>query len=152
MHFTGQDGVAQGRSPQSSSTNIQHRINQLEGLVVSLMSTLNAKGTETKIEALERAASPLPEAQAVPTAFETDSQASFSDTFGRMSLENAETSYVGSTHWMAILDGVGASLTLPLSVFKRVEEEPAHVFLSYLDFIKFNSALPLRERFCFEKL
>lgn len=33
-------------------------------------------------------------------------QPSVSDTFGRISLENHETSYVGSAHWTAILDSI----------------------------------------------
>ena len=33
-------------------------------------------------------------------------QSSMSDTFGRISLENHETSYVGSAHWTAILDSI----------------------------------------------
>ena len=33
-------------------------------------------------------------------------QSSLSDTFGRISLENHETSYVGSAHWTAILDSI----------------------------------------------
>ena len=33
-------------------------------------------------------------------------QPSLSDTFGRISLENHETSYVGSAHWTAILDSI----------------------------------------------
>jgi hypothetical protein len=37
---------------------------------------------------------------------EVDHQEQICDTFGRISLENAETSYVGSGHWIAILDGV----------------------------------------------
>lgn len=37
---------------------------------------------------------------------EKDYLAQLPDTFGRISLENAETSYVGSAHWIAILDGV----------------------------------------------
>ncbi len=36
------------------------------------------------------------------------------ESFGRMSLENSETSYVESAHWSAILDGVNLLLVLTL--------------------------------------
>lgn len=95
------------------------------------MSTLNAKETETKTESSEGTISPLPESQAPPTIFDTDSQTPFSDTFGRMSLENAETSYVGSVHWMAILDGVGTFLTSSFIVFKRFLNVPEHMYFLF---------------------
>lgn len=37
---------------------------------------------------------------------ETIDQTHLSKTFGRISLKNAETSYVGNAHWISILDGV----------------------------------------------
>lgn len=52
---------------------------------------------------------------------ETDDQTQLSNTFGRISLENAETSYVGSAHWAAILDGVSVSHSVPLH---RVKSSP----------------------------
>lgn len=102
--------MARSRSPQSTPSKIQDRINQLEKLVISLMNTLKTKESESKIESPEPASKFLLGAETRPTNFEAHSQTPLADTFGRISLENAETSYVGSAHWMAILDGVGAFL------------------------------------------
>lgn len=70
----------------------QERINQLEGLVISLMSTLKTKGSESKIASPEPGSKLSLEAEAQPTNFEVHPQTLLSDTFGRISLENAETS------------------------------------------------------------
>ncbi|MCJ1268380.1 hypothetical protein MMC22_008268 [Lobaria immixta] len=47
--------------------------------------------------------------QTEATKGETDPQTRLPDTFGRLSIEHAKTSYVGSAHWIAILDGVNGA-------------------------------------------
>lgn len=64
---------------------MQDRITQLESLVRTLMN--NTIATR-------------------PTDQIARDPAQLSDDFGRISLENTETSYVESAHWTAILDGV----------------------------------------------
>ncbi|KAF4536106.1 uncharacterized protein LTHEOB_1867 [Lasiodiplodia theobromae] len=73
----------QGRRDSAVAPGIQARITQLENLVVTLM---NAAPTPPK------SLSPLDTA--------------LSDSFGRISLENDETTYVSGDHWLAILDGI----------------------------------------------
>lgn len=97
------------------SSNVQDRIAQLEKLVISLTSTLN---TATRTESISSNNS-IPHAEIFAAArnsvepinrtgsselFQTPS--SLSDSFGRISLENAETNYVDAAHWTAILDGI----------------------------------------------
>ena len=90
--------------------NIHDRISQLEGLVVSLASTVNATkhgGKSCKsYESAEQTFTSGAEYKAEATDSEIDQHGQMLDTFGRINLENAETSYVGSAYWMAILDGV----------------------------------------------
>ena len=71
---TGQHGMAQSRPPQSSSNKIQERINQLEKLVISLMSTLKTKESDSKIEPLEPASKFLQETETRPIILEEHSQ------------------------------------------------------------------------------
>lgn len=110
--------LEQSRSPQSSATRIQDRISQLEGLVISLMSTLDAKESFLKTGHPEKSFTPANQNQAEVTESETDPQTRLPDTFGRISLENAQTSYVGSAHWIAILDSVCTFRTKSLSLFE----------------------------------
>lgn len=78
------------RSPQTGSS-IQERINQLEGLVLTLMHSAHQKP---------------PEATAGATKNANELDAELSDSFGRISLENDETRYVSGDHWISILEGV----------------------------------------------
>lgn len=61
----------------------------------------HAKENEVVTQALTR----LQGEQARMTLSESY-QCSLSDTYRRLSLENHETSYVGSAHWTAILDSI----------------------------------------------
>lgn len=99
----------QSRSSQSPSPSIQDRISQLEGLVISLMSTINAKESSLETGYPGKSLTSTNENQTEATKQEAEPQNRLPDTFGRISLENAETSYVGSAHWIAILDGVCTS-------------------------------------------
>ncbi|KAH8683132.1 hypothetical protein BGZ60DRAFT_212877 [Tricladium varicosporioides] len=92
------------RALQRPSNNIQNKINQLEGLVVSLMGTLNSRQTDSPKIASEQIISPD-----YPILGPKDDQPpaeALAETFGRITLENAEAKYVDSTHWSAILDGI----------------------------------------------
>ena len=99
-------------TPQQTSTNVQDRVKQLEEVVVSLMVKLNASNQvrvaedqAKENEAVTQALSRLQGEQG-DTTLSDSYQPSLSDTFGRISLENRETSYVGSAHWTAILDSI----------------------------------------------
>lgn len=98
----------------AASAGIQDRIDQLERLVISLMSALNAaKSTDpistdpisTETHGLQKLSSSVAEHEVDGNMLPQDPSL-LSDSFGRISLENAETSYVESAHWTAILDGV----------------------------------------------
>ncbi|OJJ47814.1 hypothetical protein ASPZODRAFT_63268 [Penicilliopsis zonata CBS 506.65] len=99
---------APATSHDSASLNImQERISQLETLVMSLADKRAAQETRER--------------------FDIDN-ADISHTYGRLSLENEETSYVEASHWTAILDGIAelkdhfdhpAERNLPLSAPDR---------------------------------
>ncbi|KAF4625058.1 hypothetical protein G7Y89_g13112 [Cudoniella acicularis] len=98
------------RASQKPSTGIQNKINQLEGLVVSLMASLNSKQSD-EVETggnafLRKPEVAFTEDQVNVSGTESDVQSKLSDTFGRISLENAEMKYVDGAHWTAILDGI----------------------------------------------
>lgn len=95
------------------SSNVQDRIAQLEKLVISLTSTLN---TVTRAESNSSDNSIAAEVNVATGAlaedfYETKSSESphissiLADSFGRISLDNAETNYVDGAHWTSILDG-----------------------------------------------
>jgi hypothetical protein len=94
------------QSLQAPSLEIQDKVSQLEDLVLSLMSRINAT----------KAADMTSESYGGSSIEESDSitnnkivpieEALVSENFGRIRLDSAETSYIGSDHWMAILDGV----------------------------------------------
>jgi hypothetical protein len=67
----------------------QEKIGQLEKMVMSLMN--GKEGQPLVAQSLPSDPSQLP------------------DSFGRISLENAQTNYVESSHWTAVLDGVCVS-------------------------------------------
>ncbi|EED14693.1 conserved hypothetical protein [Talaromyces stipitatus ATCC 10500] len=75
-----------------SSTALHKRIAQLEKLVVSMTSQNNSlAGKESKSKA----------------DFDvTDDSTELHPRFGRIGLENTETSYVENSHWTAVLDGI----------------------------------------------
>ena len=86
---------------------------QLESLATSLMSTLKAKkeleqpgGSATDTRFSENVSELVGQDGAEASEWETIDQTHLSKTFGQTSLEIAETGYVGSAHWIAILDGV----------------------------------------------
>ena len=80
------------------------------------MGTLNAsKQTEQQRVASVETTSPSASQKSVLTpqsdADDQLDQIKLSETSGRMTLENAETKYVHSSHWTAILDGVSIFLS-----------------------------------------
>lgn len=110
MHST----LKQSRTPQTSSTSIQGGIDQLERLLIFLASNLNAtepagqpRDSSAITESPKILLSPARHSQPEVTTLDNDGQTELSDNFGRMSLEHAGTSYDGSAHWIAFLDGVG---------------------------------------------
>ena len=103
------------------SSNVQGRIAQLEKLVISLTSTLN---TATRDESVSSAAS-IPAEVSGATGPHVGAQghelpnisSNIADSFGRISLNNAEAYYVDGAHWTSILDGVCCfSSNAPLSL------------------------------------
>ena len=77
-------------------------------MVVSLMVKFNApsQGGGAKETELTPQAMTWLQGEQARNALADSYQSSMSDTFGRISLENHETSYVGSAHWTAILDSI----------------------------------------------
>jgi hypothetical protein len=75
-----------------SSIALHKRIAQLERLVVSM--TNQTDGTVVK-EKKDRPESDIP-----------DDSGKLHASFGKIGLENTETSYVENSHWTAVLDGV----------------------------------------------
>ena len=108
---TGRSGTNQTRA--SASSNVQDRVEQLESLVVSMMSKVGAgKPNDNVPVAKLEAQSILPlnsESESIENLLPQYSS-SIPDS-GRISLESAETSYVDSAHWAAILDGVSIFLS-----------------------------------------
>ena len=89
---------------------MQDRIAQLEGLVISLMSSLNAvRSTEQTPPAetfnLPTLPSPAVQKEADGTALSQD-LAQLTANLERISLEYPPADYVESANWTAILDGV----------------------------------------------
>lgn len=76
-------------SSQSRRTDMQSRIEQLENMVVSLVD--HSKQPRDANLSHEPTLGP---------------QADLSDDLGRLNIETTETSYVGSAHWTAIIDGI----------------------------------------------
>ena len=109
VHSNVSEPLDQSQLRPASSASIQDRIGQLESLVISLMSTLNV-ATPTYQLSTETHGSP--EFSSSVNEHEVDwnklpeDLSQLSESFGRISLKNAETSYVESAHWTAILDGV----------------------------------------------
>jgi hypothetical protein len=76
------------------------------------MSTLNANNEveQQRAASVESTASgyvAIKEQVSTPRSDTDDSK--LSETIGKISLDNAETKYVDSAHWTAILDGVSTS-------------------------------------------
>ena len=97
-----------GQSRPSASSNVQERVEQLESLVRSMMGKTGSGKTVDDLTAmkldLQRSTAQDAEAENVENLFLQES--SSIPGSGRISLESAETSYVDSAHWAAILDGV----------------------------------------------
>ncbi|RDL35368.1 uncharacterized protein BP5553_07299 [Venustampulla echinocandica] len=104
------------QAPQASSSgSIQKKINQLENLVVSLMATLNTAKQAEESRENSVVETPPPredfvaatvEEVSLADGFEGDSMSKFSDSFGKISLEDSGMKYVEGGHWTAILDGI----------------------------------------------
>lgn len=106
-----------------ATVNLPDRITQLESLVKSLMENINNPEKETRPEQLQQEPQQLPQPRAQSPSAAVQEQSTESspqdstplgDSFGRISLEKSETTYVESIHWTAILDEV--RLLLPFSV------------------------------------
>lgn len=93
---------------------MQERIGQLEKLVVSFMKTTKPAND---INVATNGLSKIPRSNDAQDVSET-AESQLSDSFGRISLENAETTYVESAHWTAILDGV-RHLNLRVSLLRH---------------------------------
>ena len=82
---------------------------QLERLVISLRNALNEAKPTNHISD-ERHGSPKLSSLGIEYEEQGDDlpqgPPALSDSFGRISLENPGTSYVGSEHWTALLDEV----------------------------------------------
>jgi len=84
---------------------------QLEQLVTSLMNTRSTSqptdGYPTESQDFQDAESPSPVGPHDPTRDpQSQNAGQLSDSFGRISLQSTEISYVDNTHWTAVLDGV----------------------------------------------
>ncbi len=90
---------------QSFSNSLQDRINQLENLVVSLIGTADAnqgviqpKQDATGTRALANMSALVDPNHTKASKWEIVDQHHVSETFGQISLDNAETNYVGGAH------------------------------------------------------
>lgn len=72
---------------------MHQKVAQLEGLVASLVANLNTSSLDTTSR------TPASELTSTPPK-------DLHKEFGRLSLNGSETSYVGASHWAAILDGI----------------------------------------------
>lgn len=106
---------ARGRSQQHQrfANSLQDKLRELENLIVSFKGSTDAnKGIlqsrhgKTGARSLENISALVDSNHTEASEWETVDQHHVSETFGRISLENTETKYVGDAHWIAILDGV----------------------------------------------
>lgn len=135
---------------QKSSNNMEDRISQLEELVRSLRSKLSSlkppgKEAEDRFNPLDpkEPTQALNQDEQAMTGCPEHFQPRLADMFGRISLENDETSYVSAAHWTAILDSIaelrnlfeddeGSSFPdLELEMRQPPTEKPALLFLSH---------------------
>jgi hypothetical protein len=92
--------------------DVQSQLQHLEELVVSLMNKSNRNGsssTTSNLQATPQSSPDLTAANELGQATETLGRNILKDTatvLGRISIEDDQPSYVGSAHWMAILDSV----------------------------------------------
>ncbi|KAK9244839.1 fungal-specific transcription factor domain-containing protein [Lipomyces tetrasporus] len=108
VHSNASERLDRSELPLAPSASIQDRIGQLERLVISLMNLNAAKPTDqipANAHGSSKLSSPVTENGVNGNALPQD-PSQLSDSFGRISLENSETSYVESAHWTAILDGI----------------------------------------------
>ena len=98
--------VGQGRTLASS--DVQERVEQLESLVRSMMGKAGTGRStdDMTVTKLDVQRSPPQNAENDNIANLLSQDSSPLPGSGRMTLESAETSYVDSAHWAAILDGV----------------------------------------------
>lgn len=87
-------------TPSQPGTNVHDRIDQLEKLVTSLLAEKNA-GDRRRTSAFSTVLSPLPSG-----LNEESANAEAPKTPVHITLENDETQYTDSGHWMSILDSV----------------------------------------------
>jgi hypothetical protein len=120
----GQDG---GPAP-----NLPERITQLEQLVTSLMSNVNKPANHVSPNLESAPAEVVLPTNTQPSSVSDQNSAqdrntdpspqhpALADSFGRISLELSETTYVESTHWTAILDEVRLRLSSLPVMDKRI--------------------------------
>ncbi|EME87634.1 uncharacterized protein MYCFIDRAFT_28434, partial [Pseudocercospora fijiensis CIRAD86] len=84
---------------QKPTQNVKGRIRQLENLVVDLMNQQNQNGTDGKSDQENQNA----RRESSNTTSDVDGA---TKPFGQMRISKNEISYVGETHWQAILHGI----------------------------------------------
>ena len=111
--------TARERREHGSATNytMQNRIRQLESLVVSLMEKSNSGGSNAASsingqqvhQQLPRDDSNLHNGDSSGESIDRDQDAKPDQvigSFGHININETETSYVGGSHWAAVLDNV----------------------------------------------
>lgn len=78
-----------------------------------------SNGVQSKDPAMEHTPPPDVEQSKVDTSMLRSDAHQMSENFGRISLENAGTSYTDGAHWSAILDGVLLSISHDASNLHR---------------------------------
>ena len=86
-------------NPPAQQINVISKLNHLESLIHSLRN-----GQSTASDSHTSNGQPSRQCRRESESPNTDGLPS---TFGRLSLDYKEQSYVGSDHWVAIIDGVG---------------------------------------------
>lgn len=97
------------------SVSMQDRVGQLENLVLSLKSSLNAKQNDSQ----DSQSTPPPDTSGYVESQPSSREEDILGGFGRIILNNDGTNYVESAHWTAILDEVSASQTQQCCTQKR---------------------------------
>jgi hypothetical protein len=99
--------------PTTAPNDLQDRIGQLERLVTSLINTNGTRPTSSEAEGSARIEQPtILDHQ--PDALQPQGSSQIPDQSGLISLSEAETTYVESSHWTAILDSVSIIFSILL--------------------------------------
>lgn len=126
------DKSYQGSKPTGVSKDMQKQIRHLEGLVVTLMNKAATKPSLENGPDSSSSSSTPPEALAPhldstgpdirPSRSTAFPMADPTESLGRITIEDDQNTYVGSSHWTAILDSVGSNLSWEISnvVYNRL--------------------------------